>query len=96
LWFPVTQNFGLRGDHELLEYRDKPGDATQLHSHPDSVIIPLANFSRVIAAAGVEHAVELRAGQPRWLDAQQHQGRNVGETDSHALFVELKQSQAPA
>ena len=59
---------------------------------PDSVMVPLANFSRVITADGIERAVELRTGQARWLDAQQHQGSNVGETDSHALFIELKQS----
>jgi beta-alanine degradation protein BauB len=76
----------------VLEYRDGPGDATHLHSHPDSVMVPLANFSRVITADGIERAVELRTGQARWLDAQQHQGSNVGETDSHALFIELKQS----
>jgi hypothetical protein len=66
----------------VLEYRDRPGDATHLHSHPDSVIVPLANFSRVIAADGIEALWSL-AGQARWLDAQQHQGSNVGETDSH-------------
>ena len=54
-------------------------------------MVPLTNFSRVIAADGIERAVELRTGQARWLDAQQHQGSNVGETDSHALFIELKQ-----
>ncbi len=57
-------------------------------------MVPLANFSRVIAADGIERAVELQTGRARWLDAQQHQGSNVGETDSHALFIELKQSPA--
>jgi beta-alanine degradation protein BauB len=74
----------------VLEYRDKPGDKTHLHRHPDSVMVPLSSFSRIIEAGGVERAVELHAGQARWLNAQQHQGSNVGETNSHALFIELK------
>jgi beta-alanine degradation protein BauB len=35
--------------------------------------------------------VELDTGQVRWLDAQEHQGRNVGDTASHSIFIELKE-----
>jgi hypothetical protein len=27
----------------------------------------------------------------RWLDAQVHHGENIGDTPTHALFVELKE-----
>jgi hypothetical protein len=30
----------------VLEYRDRPGDRTHEHSHPDVVIIPLTTFRR--------------------------------------------------
>jgi hypothetical protein len=75
----------------VLEYRDVPGDATHLHRHPDSVMVTLSAFSRVISAAGREVPVELQAGQVRWLDAQEHQGRNIGENATHSIFVELKE-----
>jgi len=26
----------------------------------------------------------------RWLDAQEHSGLNIGDTDTHVIFVELK------
>ena len=29
-----------------------------------------------------------------WLPAQQHSGENIGDTDSHAVFVELKEGAA--
>jgi hypothetical protein len=48
----------------------------------------------VIAANGSERAVELRTGEARWLDAQEHRGSNVGASDSHALFIELKESRS--
>ncbi|WP_036494779.1 hypothetical protein [Nocardia sp. BMG111209] len=75
----------------VLEYKDRPGGRTHVHWHPDSVLIPLADFTRRISAGGREVEVLLQAGQVRWLDAQEHQGLNIGDTDSRAIFVELKE-----
>ncbi len=35
--------------------------------------------------------VELPAATTRWVGAQEHYGENIGDTDSHAIFVELKE-----
>lgn len=75
----------------VLEYRDSPGDTTHLHSHPDSVMVTLSSFERVITAGDRAVPVQLDAGQTRWLDAQSHSGHNVGSTETRALFVELKE-----
>jgi quercetin dioxygenase-like cupin family protein len=75
----------------VLEYRDAPGDATHPHTHPDSVMVTLSSFQRVVSAGGREVPVTLEAGQVRWLDAQEHQGRNVGQTATHSVFIELKE-----
>ncbi|MER5227082.1 MULTISPECIES: hypothetical protein [Streptomyces] len=75
----------------VLEYRDTPGDATHRHAHPDTVMVTLSSFQRVISAGGREVPVSLEAGQARWLDAQEHQGRNVGQTATHSVFIELKE-----
>lgn len=84
----------------VLEYRDTPGAATHRHAHPDSVMVTLSAFQRVISSGGREVPVDLAAGQVRWLDAQEHQGRNVGETATHSMFIELKEpppdGQSPA
>ena len=75
----------------VLEYRDRPGDRTTPHRHPDSVMITLSSFTRRVAS-GTDHVdVALDAGQVRWLDAQEHAGENTGTTPTHAIFVELKQ-----
>lgn len=87
LYRVVFENARVR----VLEYRDEPGDATHLHGHPDSVMVTLSSFSRVIAAGGAEVPVRMPAGQVRWLDAQQHAGRNVGTTPTHSIFIELKE-----
>ena len=43
-----------------------------------------------IIAGDQEREVELAAGQAMWLSAQQHAGHNIGDTETHVLFVELK------
>ena len=76
----------------VLEYRDRPGDQTTPHGHPDSVMVTLSSFRRRLTGAGGEAEVELRAGTTRWIAAQEHAGENIGDTDSHAIFIELKEA----
>jgi hypothetical protein len=40
-----------------------------------------------------ETDVRLEAGRAAWLSAQDHHGVNIGATDTHVLFVELKEPQ---
>lgn len=75
----------------VLEYRDQPGDTTRPHSHPDSVMVTLSAFRRSLRSGGREVDVELPAFQARWLDAQEHSGTNIGTTETHTIFVELKE-----
>ena len=76
----------------VLEYRDEPGQRTQPHEHPDSVMITLSSFERrLIGAAGDSRDVTLEPGMIRWLDAQTHSGENIGPTPTHVVFVELKE-----
>ncbi|MDQ3688549.1 MAG: cytoplasmic protein [Chloroflexota bacterium] len=75
----------------VLEYRDRPGDRTTPHQHPDSVRYTLSSFRRRLFTEGNETEVELQAGMTRWLSAQQHAGENVGASESHVIFVELKE-----
>jgi beta-alanine degradation protein BauB len=75
----------------VLEYQDRPGDRTLPHEHPDSVMHTLTSFRRRLGSEAGERDVELPAGMTTWLPAQRHYGENIGETDTHVLFVELKE-----
>jgi hypothetical protein len=79
----------------VLEYTDQPGDRTTPHEHPDSVMYTLSTFRRRLVLADMEREVELEAGTVGWLPAQQHHGENIGETPTHAIFVELKAASDP-
>ena len=74
----------------VLEYLDQPGAQTTVHAHPDSVMYTLSSFRRRLSSGGPERDVELAAGTTAWLPAQEHCGHNIGNSDTHALFVELK------
>ncbi len=77
----------------VLEYRDEPGQKTSPHTHPDSVVHILNGFRRrFVGAEGQTRDAALVQGQTLWIDAQTHSGENIGDTPSHALFVELKDS----
>jgi hypothetical protein len=79
----------------VLEYTDRPGDETTPHEHPDSVMHTLSAFRRRLHAAdGTSREVDMPAGLTGWLPAQQHSGHNIGDTDTHVLFVELKEGGA--
>ena len=75
----------------VLEYVDRPGERTTPHAHPDSVMYTLSSFRRRLHADGQQRDVELEAGEVFWLQAQQHAGENIGDSETHTIFVELKE-----
>lgn len=75
----------------VLEYVDRPGTRTRPHAHPDSVMVTLSAFRRRLVHGDREVDVELPAYEARWLDAQEHAGENIGDTETHTMFIELKE-----
>jgi beta-alanine degradation protein BauB len=88
LYRVVMENERVR----VLEYRDRPGDRTHSHAHPDSVMITASSFRRRLASGERTVELELDAGTVRWLDAQEHSGENSGASETHVFFVELKEA----
>jgi beta-alanine degradation protein BauB len=54
-------------------------------------MLTLSSFRRRLSSGDREVEVEMPAFEARWLDAQEHSGTNIGETDTHTFFVELKE-----
>jgi quercetin dioxygenase-like cupin family protein len=74
----------------VLEYTDRPGDRTTPHEHPDSVMVTLSSFRRRLISGEMQRDVEIAAGTTNWLPAQQHAGENIGDSDTHVVFIEFK------
>ncbi len=76
----------------VLEYKDKPGDKTNLHHHPDSLVYALSTFKRKLILNGdTEIIVDKKEGETYWVSAQDHIGENIGTTDTHVIIVELQE-----
>ena len=80
----------------VLEYRDKRGQKTKMHTHPDFVLQAMAPFKRrkLTLSNGKTMTREFKGGEIVWMNAQSHIGENIGETDTHVLITELKETAA--
>ncbi len=92
LYTVVFENERVR----VLEYRDQPGARTTPHSHPDSVMVTLSRFDRRLSVGDQVRDVSLEPSKAMWLPAQTHAGENIGSTETHTLFIELKEPGAPS
>src|ERR671925_1165871 len=55
----------------ILEYRDKPGEKTTMHAHPDFVVVTQSAFRRRLTLPGGKTLVrEFKSGEVLWTDAQ--------------------------
>ncbi len=95
---PLTTDadkYKLRIENErirVLEYRDKPGDKTNMRDHPDFVLYALGAFKRKLTFPdGKTVSREFKAGDVIFMKAQTHIGENIGDTDTDVVIVELKQ-----
>jgi hypothetical protein len=50
----------------------------------------LSGFRRRLTRGDQSVDVELPEGRVAWLGAQTHSGENIGDTDTHVIFVEPK------
>ena len=87
LYSSIFENDRVR----VLAYRDRAGDRTTPHRHPDSVMVTLSSFRRRVSSEGRQVDLEFDAGTVRWLAAQEHVGENTGTTDTEVIFIELKE-----
>lgn len=79
-------------DVRVLEYKDVPGQQTTPHEHPNSVMVTLSDFERLLSSGEQSREVKLSAGSALWLPAQSHSGKNIGSTPTHIILIELKKS----
>jgi len=74
----------------VLDYHDTPGAKTRQHRHPNSVLLTLSDSRRRLTVGDNVRDVTDEVGKALWLPAQVHIGENIGTTDTHVVFVELK------
>jgi quercetin dioxygenase-like cupin family protein len=79
----------------VLELRLKPGDREGMHTHPFYVLYALTDYRvKNTSADGTVRVFDRKQGDVFWGAPITHSGENVGDTDVHAVIVELKQGGA--
>ena len=77
----------------VLEYRLKPGEKEPMHRHPAGVVYYFsdAKFRTMLPDGRVTEPAGT-PGETIWREAVTHALENIGDTEAHALAVELKRS----
>lgn len=83
----VLENPSVR----ILKANVAPGAKTAMHSHPDSVVIPLAAAKvRFAMPDGKSEESDLASESAMYTPAHTHNGENIGKTRVDVLIVEFK------
>ena len=77
----------------VLELRLKPGESEEMHTHPDYVLYALTDYRvKNTSADGTVRVFDRKQGDVFWGKPVTHGGENVGDTEVHAIIVELKEA----
>ena len=74
----------------VLQVTFKPNDVAKMHHHPDHVVYAISGGKMSLTSEGKTQEMEIKAGQVMFLDAQNHEAKNIGNTTLDLLVVELK------
>lgn len=74
----------------VLEVVSKPGDVAKMHHHPDHVIYALKGGNAKLTTGGKTQEMEIKAGSVLFLEAQDHEMKNIGKTTIDLIVMELK------
>jgi quercetin dioxygenase-like cupin family protein len=77
----------------VLEYRLKPGEKEPMHSHPAGVVYVLSGAKlKITYPDGRTEERTGTAGETIWREPTTHALENVGDTEAHAIAIDLKTS----
>jgi quercetin dioxygenase-like cupin family protein len=82
----------LDNEHvRVLEYRLKPGEKEPMHSHPAGIVYVSGQAKlKITYPDGRNEVNTLTPGETYWREPVTHMAENVGDTEAHAIAVELK------
>lgn len=89
---PRYYTIRLENDYvRVLEYRLKPGEKEVMHSHPPYLVQVLSDAKlKATARDGAIMETTAKKGEFIWREPVTHTVENTGNTEFHAIIVELK------
>lgn len=82
----------LENEHvRVLEFKMKPGDKQETHTHPATVHIELTPTKvKITTPDGKVVETEGKQGEALWVGPVKHTVENIGDNEIHGYIVELK------
>ncbi len=75
----------------VLDVRIPPGETSEMHSHPASVVYALSSAQVEFSFPdGTRREVKIKEGDVTWSDGTTHEIKNIGVTPDWGIIVELK------
>ena len=75
----------------VMEYRLKAGEKEPMHSHPAGVVYVLSGAKlKFTYPDGRTEEKVAATGETIWRDPTTHAVENVGDTEAHAIAIDLK------
>ena len=74
----------------VLEVVSKPGDIAKMHHHPAHVLYVLKGGKAALTSGGKTQEMEVKTGSVLFMDAQDHEMKNIGKTTIDLIVTELK------
>jgi quercetin dioxygenase-like cupin family protein len=79
----------------VLRIRYAPGDRTEMHHHPDGIVVALnGSQTRFTLPDGTTQDISLPTDAGNYMPAGDHGAENVGAVELEAILVEFKGAQA--
>jgi quercetin dioxygenase-like cupin family protein len=74
----------------ILKVTFKPGDTAKMHHHPEHMAYVLKGGKLRLTSEGKTQDLDLKEGSAVFLEEQNHEATNMGNTVIDLLVVELK------
>jgi beta-alanine degradation protein BauB len=82
----INENERMR----VLRVIFKPGDTAKMHHHPEHMVYVLKGGKLNFTSEGKNQVMDLKEGSAVFLEAQNHEATNNGNSVVDLLVVELK------
>ena len=89
---PDTYSLVLENDRvRVLEVRMPPGGMSEMHSHPDTVVISVTGSTYRFSHPGDDPLeMDIPDASAVFMDAVEHSVENIGDRSGHGFIIELK------
>ena len=82
----INENDRMR----VLKVTFRPGDIAKMHHHPQHMAYVLKGGKLKLTSDGKSQELDLKEGSAIFLDAQNHEATNIGNSIIELLVTELK------